>query len=375
MIRYGAAGLGAVVLIGWALRQDDTIAFMTACGASFGVLLQRSRLCFTAAFRDFIVLRDRRAALGLLAALAVGSIGYAVVYGLQLAGARYLPDTAHIAPAGPVLVLGGLSFGTGMVLAGGCISGQLYRLGEGSLVAPVALLACIPGYWLAFSLWNFFYVKSVATAPVVWLPSKMGYAGALGLQLAALAALGALVFWKGSSAPRPAREPLDLKGLLREPWPAWAGGAAVGMLATFAYLWGHPLGVTAEIGRVSRLAGNAVGLMPARLEGLDKLPGCSAIGSSGWPTVPGAFLLSLVAGSLISALVSGEFRIRKGRPRTLALAAAGGVLLGFGAMISLGCTVGTMLSGIMAFSLSGWLFTAGLAGGAWLGTAALRRLA
>jgi hypothetical protein len=44
-------------------------------------------------------------------------------------------------------------------------------------------------------------------------------------------------------------------------------------------------------------------------------------------------------------------------------------------MISLGCTVGTLLSGIMAFSLSGWVFAAGLAGGAWAGSQALRRLA
>jgi uncharacterized membrane protein YedE/YeeE len=375
MMRYGAAALVAAVLIGWSLRQDDKIAFMAVCGAAFGALLQRSRLCFTAAFRDFFVLRDRRAALGILAALSVGSIGYAVVYGLQLPGARYLPDTAHIAPAGPVVVLGGLSFGLGMVLAGGCISGQLYRLGEGSLVAPVALLACIPGYLLAFSLWNFFYAKSVSTAPVVWLPSKMGYAGALGLQLGTFAALGALLLWKGTSAPQPAREPMTLEDVLRRPWPAWAGGAAIGVLATFAYLWNHPLGVTAEIGRVSRRAGAALGLVPARLEGLDRLAGCRAIGSDQWLTESGVFILSLVAGSLVSALVSGEFRIRKGKPRTYALAAAGGVLLGFGAMISLGCTVGTMLSGIMAFSLHGWLFTIALAGGAWLGTLALRRLA
>src|SRR5262245_54064282 len=119
MMRYGAAALVAAVLIGWALRQDDKIAFMAVCGAAFGALLQRSRLCFTSAFRDFFVLRDRRAALGILSALAVGTVGYAVVYGLQLPGARYVPDTAHIAPSSPVVALGGLTFGIGMVLAGG----------------------------------------------------------------------------------------------------------------------------------------------------------------------------------------------------------------------------------------------------------------
>jgi len=382
MIRTVAALATAAALVVWAQRLNDgttagrTAAFLVACGAALGAVLQRSRLCFASAFRDVLVLRDRRAALGVLAALAMGSLGYTVLFGAQLPDpSRYLPDTAHIAPAGPVVLLGGVSFGLGMVLAGGCISGHLYRLGEGSLVSPVALLACIPGFWLAFALWNFFYVKSVSTSPVVWLPAKLGYEGALALQLAVLGGLAALLLHKGSPVARPAREPLRLRDVVREPWPTWIGGAAVGIIATFAYLWNHPLGVTSEIGRVSRRMGLAFGFVPARLEGLDRLAGCRAIASDRWLTESGVFIVSLVAGSLASALLSGEFRLRTGKPRTYALAAAGGVLLGFGAMISLGCTVGTMLSGIMAFSLHGWVFLAGLAAGAWAGTAILRRLA
>jgi len=382
MIRSVAAAAVAVVLVVWAQRLNDgttagrTAAFLVAVGAALGAVLQRSRLCFASAFRDFIVLRDRRAAMGVVAALAMGTLGYAVLLGAQLPDpSRYLPDTAHIAPASPVVLLGGLAFGVGMVLAGGCISGHLYRLGEGSLVSPVALLACIPGFWLAFSLWNFFYVKSVATSPVIWFPAKLDYGGALALQLAVIGGLAALLFRKGAAVPGPARGPTNLQEVLREPWPTWAGGAAVGIIGTFAYLWNYPLGVTAEIGRVARRMGLALGFLPARLEGLDRLAGCRAIASDRGMTESGIFIVALVAGSLASALLSGEFRIRTGRPRTYALAAAGGVLLGFGAMISLGCTVGTMLSGIMAFSLHGWMFLAGLAGGAWAGTALLRRLA
>jgi uncharacterized membrane protein YedE/YeeE len=386
MIRTGAAAAVAAVLLVGALRLDDgttsgrAAAFLAVCGAGVGFVMQRSQFCFTAAFRDLFLVRGRRAALGLLAALAAGSAGYAVLFGAQLPDpSRYLPETAHIAPAGPVALLGGVSFGIGMVLAGGCISGHLFRLGEGSLQAPAALLGCIPGYWLAFSLWNVLYVKSVSTSPVVWLPAQLGYAGALGLQLAVLAGLAALLFRTCRDVPAAPREAADLRGALRrifaEPWPAWAGGAAIGILGTFAYLWNHPLGVTGELGRISRRAGVALALTPSRLEGLDRLAGCRAIGSERAITESGIFAVALVAGSLLSALLAGEFRLRKPKPRSLALAAAGGVLLGFGAMISLGCTVGTLLSGIMAFSLHGWIFLAGLFGGSWAGTALLRRLA
>ena len=41
--------------------------------------------------------------------------------------------------------------------------------------------------------------------------------------------------------------------------------------------------------------------------------------------------------------------------------------MGFGSMIALGCTVGTLLSGIMAASLSGWIFLIFCGAGLYLG--------
>ena len=45
------------------------------------------------------------------------------------------------------------------------------------------------------------------------------------------------------------------------------------------------------------------------------------------------------------------------------------------AMLGLGCTIGTLLSGVMAYSLHGWLFAGGLMAGAFLGVKMLRRIA
>jgi TusA-related sulfurtransferase len=80
-------------------------------------------------------------------------------------------------------------------------------------------------------------------------------------------------------------------------------------------------------------------------------------------------------GAAIAALAAGEFRPRLARPRALLLALLGGVLLGFGAFVASGCTVGALLSGVMAFSLHGWVFGAGLVGGAFAAVALLRRIA
>ncbi len=386
MIRYAAAAVLAAALVLAAARLHGhesygrAASFTLLAGAAFGFAIQRSRFCFTAAFRDLYLLRDRRMALGTLAALASGSVGYLVVLGAQLPDpSRYLPPTAHIAPSGLHLVLGGAAFGTGMVLAGGCISGSLYRLGEGSLVAPVTLGAAAAGYGLAFWTWDWFYLKMIAEGPVVWLPRSLGYAGAAAAQLAALALLAGLVLWKCPGLPPRPGAPVGPRAALRralvDGWPSWMGGLAVGAIATFVFLRTSPLGVTSELSRVSHEIGKALGIVPVELQGLGKLPGCRPAATGAAFTPNAIFVLALVGGSAVAALLAGEFKVRVGRPRTFAMAAAGGLLLGFGAMISLGCTVGTMLSGIMAFSLSGWLFAAGLAGGAWAGTKLMRKLA
>jgi hypothetical protein len=382
------AGLAVLLALGAAsfLLHDlpgfgRASSFEVLSGAAFGAILQRSRFCFASAFRDLYLLRSPRVALGVLAALAVGSLGYLVVLGAQLPDPRagYPHPTAHIAPVGWHLLLGGASFGLGMVLAGGCISGHLYRLGEGSLLSLSALGGVLAGFGGGFLAWNFLWVKTISTAPLLWLPAGMGYGGAALVQFAALAVLFALLLrLQGAPAPPPGAS-LDfreaLRRVFRRGWPHWIGGAAIGLLATFTFLRTEPLGVTAEIGRLARRGGSAVGVLPARLEGLEGLKGCRAVLSDQWITDSGVFISALVAGSLAAALLAGEFRPRPGKPRSHLLAFGGGILLGFGAMISLGCTVGTLLSGIMAFSLSGWVFAAGLAGGAWAGSQALRRLA
>ncbi len=385
-IRWAAAALVAAGLLASGLILHDapgrgrSASFSLLCGAAFGIVLQRSRFCFASAFRDLFLLRDRRAALGVLVALAVGSVGYQVVFGAWVPdpSAGHMPPTAHIAPASWHLLLGGAAFGLGMVLSGGCISGNLYRLGEGSLTAPAALAGTVAGFWAGTLVWNPLYVRVVSTAPVVWLPSHLGYAGSLAAQLALLALLGALLLrYMPGLSPRPAR-PVTLDVACRkvfvDGWPAWAGGIAIGVLGTFAFLRTRPLGVTSEIGRASRALGSAMGFLPERLEGLDLMAGCRPLDTEHLLSENGIFVLGLVLGSALAALAAGEFRLRLGRPRGHVLSLAGGVLLGFGAMISLGCTVGTMLSGIMAFSLSGWVFLAGLLSGAWGGAGLLRRL-
>ena len=70
----------------------------------------------------------------------------------------------------------------------------------------------------------------------------------------------------------------------------------------------------------------------------------------------GVFVLGLVAGSFSAALVSGAFQPKAPSVGQVLRGLFGGVLMGWGAMTGLGCTVGVLLSGIHAGAVSGWLF-------------------
>jgi uncharacterized protein len=353
-------------------------AFSWIAGAVFGWVLQRTRFCFLCNFRDFFERREPRGVLAILLALGVGLIGYHVVTGAWIVDpfAGHLPPKAHITPVGWNLVLGGLAFGLGMGVSGSCISAHFYRLGEGSLVCLFALIGSILGFLAGFLTWNPLYLALVSAKPVVWLPGKFGFGGALLLQLVALGFLVWAV--RRRAAANPAQGPgtqadSTLRKILFNRWPAWVGGLIVGLLAAAVLLRTEPLGVTSELSRVARFLGNHFALLPERMEGLDAIRGCASRPGEGLFSRGFLLVCALVLGSLGSALLAGEFEFEWPSPSGAFLALLGGVFLGWGAMVSFGCTIGTLLSGIHASSLSGWLFGVALLGGILLGLPVRRR--
>ena len=323
-------------------------------GLAFGAVLQRSRFCFYCVSRDFIELKDAKGLLGIITALIVGTIGYHLIFGAFLLEpvAPRLPPNAHIAPVSWVLILGSLSFGFGMAIAGSCISAQLYRLGEGLLSAIFAFLGIIIGFVLAFLSWNYLYLSSIQQAPLIWFPHYFGYQGSIIVQILLLTIL-ALVLVK---LHKQQKEKKIIQQWWNAKWHTYVGGILVALIAIIAFLRVSPLGVTAEIGSIARTSAGYFNILPVRLEGLDTLRGCITIIKETFWSNNGLFIFGVVLGSFALATFSGDFKIQIPKIKESTRSFVGGILMGFGSMLALGCTVGTLLSGIMAASLSGWIF-------------------
>lgn len=347
----------------WRLSGTDSVSQALSLslfgGSIFGVLLQRSRFCFFCVTRDFIEQRKPDGLLGIIAALAVGTLGYHVVFGAFVPdpSSGRLPPDAHVGPLSWVLGLSATVFGMGMALSGSCISAHLYRLGEGAFASLFALFGALIGFYLGFLCWNPLYLLSIQQSPVVWFPAWQGYGVSFLLQAALLGVLTCWLLLHVQPSTEPRAVVRSLRQLLfGQRWPTWVGGVLIGFLATLSYLRVGPLGVTAELGSVARTAADGLGWLPERLEGLDSFSGCATAVKEALLSNNGLFILGLVVASWASALLAGDFQPKRPRVSELLRNLLGGILLGWGSMLALGCTVGTLLSGIMAGALSGWVF-------------------
>lgn len=377
-VRVGLAGLIAAALLALAFSLHDTpgrgaaASFSLLVGAALGVIFQRGRFCFFCILRDYIEHRNSSGMFAILSALAVGGIGYVIVFGAFMPNpaAQGLPPDAHIGPVSWVLVAGGVVFGLGMALSGACISGHLYRLGEGYSRAPIALFGALIGFGVGFFTWYRLYVETLSVAPIAWLPKTFGYGGSLAVHLAVLTVIGIFLLRRAPALPAQAGGQITLERLYQSifvtRWNPLVTGALVGVVGVFAYFRVSPLGVTSQLGSLTRTALNGAGLLADRLPGLDTFAGC-ATRVVETITNNGFLIGGLVAGSLAIALFTNRFQLSRLTLRGALTALIGGALMGWGAMVSLGCTVGTLLSGISAFALSGWVFGGAVFVGVWLG--------
>lgn len=344
-------------------------------GAALGFVFERGRFCFFCLFRDAIERRATRPLLAIVTAIAVGAVGYALTFGLYLPNPKGegLPPGAHIAPVSLPLVLGAAAFGLGMVLSGACISGHLYRIGQGYLRAIPALLGALCGFGLGFFTWNSLYLEQVSESPVLWLPRWLGYSGSLAVVVLVAVAIALWLVRVDQVPVSPSAANLrrgsitELRELLLERrWSPVVTGAIVGVIGIFAYQRTTPLGVTSQLSTISRSYLDARGALPDVLHGIDMMRGCVAVVSSAI-TNNGWLVIGFVVASFAAAVGGGHFRVQVPTVGNTVTALLGGVLLGWGSLTALGCTVGVLLSGTQAFAVSGVVFLIVVVASVWLG--------
>lgn len=323
-------------------------------GLVYGSVGLLSGFCLMSSLRGWLAEGDGRLVRTYALAIAVAITASQFLAGngmVDLGKSIYLQPTF----SAPVLFLGGLLFGYGMVLSNGCGSRALVLLGRGNLrsFVVVIVLAIAAQMTLKGLIAPARIVLVQATQTTVnanSLPSllaSLGLAEAVSHMLAVAVVVVALILF-AFAHPAFRRSPGQI-----------AAGIIVGLLVAGGwYVTGYlgaddfnPVAVTS----LTFIAPIADALQYAMLStGLTL--------NFGIATVGGVF-----AGSLVTALATGRFHLEGySSPRHMLRSAGGAALMGIGGVMAFGCSIGQGLTGMSTLALGSFIAVAGIL----LGTAA-----
>jgi uncharacterized membrane protein YedE/YeeE len=197
----------ALALVGYyyaAVLGQPRLAVFWLFGAALGFALVRSRFCFTASMRDPHLTGGTNLTKAVVIALAFLTVVFAALQlgsFLKTGNWTAAMKVGNVDPVGLHTIVGGIVFGIGAVISGGCASGTLMRVGEGFVQQWIVLpFFCMGGAIAAASypLWKGLLMVDLKSA--VWLPNVFGgFVPALVLQFAALLGIWLLADWWSKS--------------------------------------------------------------------------------------------------------------------------------------------------------------------------------
>ena len=338
-----------------------------ALAVAFGAIAQHTRFCTMGAVADIVTMGDWTRMRAWIVAIAIAMLGFNTMVAFGWVQAK---NTVY---AGPTVLwlsnlIGGLLFGFGMVLASGCGSKTLVRVGTGNLKSLVVFF--VLGLAAYATLRGVTAVARVATLDTV------SFTLASGQDLPSLLAGAA--------------------GQSREWWAHVASVAIAVALFTFvlarrdgrsAEVWVSGLGIGAVVVGVWWVSGR-MGYLPEHPQTLEetflatnsrRMESLSFVAPLAYTldwlilfsdktrvlTIGIVSVFGVIAGSAAVALATRSFHWEGFRgAEDTANHLVGGLLMGVGGVLALGCTIGQGLSGVSTLALGSFITLAALIGGA-----------
>ena len=319
-------------------------------GALLGFVMQRTRFCLAGGFRDMYVQKSNKMFYALLVAITVQSLGLLIFTSLGI-----VKVPAHTFPVVGTIV-GSFIFGIGIVLAGGCATGMWYRAGEGLI-----------GSWVALILYA---ITSAITKTGVLLPVMNVINKPLNVNASVSQSTGVpnwvlvliLAIITVTLVVRTLRKPKVMVPKLKQKYTgirhylferryhSFIAGIAVGLIALLAWPMSESTGRPYGLGITTPSANLINFLISGNTKFID------------WGVL---LVLGIFIGSYVAARGSKEFKWRLPDKKTIRNSAIGGILMGFGASVAGGCSIGNGLVETATMSWQGWLGLASMIAGVW----------
>jgi len=297
-----------------------------AAGLAAGAVMTRGGLCFNRALRRATFERKPALLRAFAIAVAVQLLLLPLLIALGVGTLERSADAGGPALLPAAQLVGGLVFGAGMALAGGCVTGMLWKAGAGAGALAIAIAGFAVGELLVRGPGD----GLIAALDDASRPGENALTGLTGAGYQPLALVLGVV---------------ALAALITRGRGGLIAGLALGAVAAATWVAADAAGYGYGLGFV----GAAEGTRAAVAAG------------SGLP-----FQLWLALGVLAGGALLGERRLWRPDAARAARAAAGGLLMGAGGSIAHGCNIGHGLTGLPLLSLGSLLATASMAAGALL---------
>lgn len=382
--------LGVLLNVGFSVWLNQQFgmkhAMVWGVATLLGFTFLRSGYGFTRAWRYLVTGRSTVGVRSHLLWIAVASCLMFPIYHLGWFGTQVFDITR---PVGLMMLSGAFVFGIGMQLAGSCTSGSMYLAGSGQIRMVLAIFGIVIGAF--FAALHYGYWSELPTYWVYSYQRSFSWPIAIVIQLIILAFLWQVlsrleIRWNGnllglfnnSSEQAASVQQKDESTVRASNWKQfvfshWSLGVGSIILAILSFVslilltrpwvislafpfWGAKLAPVFgtefdfEFWDYWGISVNESMLQLGLLEDVTSLMNIAFILGASWAQL-----------SLIKTAIEKAKTPKKGIPKQIYLSAitlSGGILMGYGAVIGLGCNIGGFIAAVLSGSIHGWAWVA-----------------
>ena len=185
--------IGAALMFLYDGATEQVLIGFVLIGLMIGFVLQRSRFCIVRTLRETFLTGDSEPTQGLIAGILVGMFGFTLIKILGIGDPFSMVAFNFWVPA----IVGGVIFGLGMTIAGGCTVGSTWRAGEGHVKLWLALVGLVISLPLTAEYIKpaFLDMLPASMQEQMFLPDTFGYGGSICLMLLILTLWYVFVKW------------------------------------------------------------------------------------------------------------------------------------------------------------------------------------